>query len=88
MSKNKENNGLSFDDAIIVHNASSHFEGVDVEYNLISQKYGNREIDWKLKKQTLVERAGKFFDQIEIILKNGLEISLYFDITEFFGKGL
>jgi hypothetical protein len=88
MSKNNENNGLSFDDAVIINNASTHFEGIDAEYNFISKKYGNREVDWKLKKQTLIEQAGRFFDQIEIILKNGLEISLYFDITEFFGKGL
>jgi hypothetical protein len=79
--------GTSIDKAIVIKTSVSHFEGIDVEYKIISEKYGKKGVEWNLKQQRLLQNQGHYYDMIEITLKNGSEVALYFDITDFFGKG-
>jgi hypothetical protein len=87
LESNNSRLGTSIDNAIIIKNSVSHFEGIDAEYRVISEKYGEKGVDWNLKQQRLLYNKNKYYDMIEITLKNGSEIALYFDITDFFGKG-
>lgn len=74
--------GTSLDDAIIISDCS-HFEGVDQEYIVLKKRFGN----YKLIRQTLIEESGKVYDLLEIQLEDGGKTEVYFEITDFFGKG-
>jgi hypothetical protein len=75
-------NGSSFDDAIIISDCS-HLEGIDQEYIVLKQRFGN----YKLIKQSLIEESGKVYDFLEIQLEDGSKVEVYFEITDFFGIG-
>lgn len=75
-------NGTCFDDAIIITDCSN-IEGVDQEYIELRKRFGH----YKLIRQTLIENNGKFYDILEIELENGVKSEIYFEITNFFGKG-
>jgi len=81
------NEGFSIDDAIVITGAEGSFDGVDAEYKYLVQRFGEKSVDWTLKMQVLHENEGKAYDQMQIIdIKEQREFSIFFDITEFFGK--
>ena len=83
------NNGFSMDDAIVITGATGSYDGVDGEYKYLSQRFGEKNKDWTLKMQVLLEDDGKAFDQMQIIyVREQTEFSIFFDITEFFGKDI
>ena len=75
--------GFSIRDAIIISECSN-FEGVKQEYIEIEKRFGN----YKLIRQTLLEKDEKMYDTLELELQDGKTINIYFDITDFLGKGL
>lgn len=80
------NAGLSQDDAIVIMNAVNDSEGVDAEYYYLEQRYGERPEDWDLISQDLLDQGGMLYDQMDLMLSNGSSVTIYFDITDFFGK--
>jgi hypothetical protein len=46
---------------------------------------GQRDVDWFLEKQELVSDEERFYDKMDIELADKNRITVYFDITEFFG---
>lgn len=87
MIKYSGHEGKSIKDAIIISDVDNHFEGINAEYQYIEHKYGRRGVNWLLIRQELLNENQKVYDRIIIQLTNQTEISLYFDLTEFFGKG-
>ncbi|OLS19777.1 MAG: hypothetical protein HeimC3_43980 [Candidatus Heimdallarchaeota archaeon LC_3] len=87
MSNQPSRNGTSIENAIIIDNTENHFEGVNAEYRHLTAMYGERGVGWILEKQSLIQENGRYYDFIEIKLSHGSVVSLYFDITSFFGKG-
>ncbi len=82
-----DNSGLSVDDAIKITGAQSSFDGVGAEYEYIQMRFGEKGRDWTLKLQALVEDGEKVFDRLDLVLiKEKKEISLFFDISDFFGR--
>ena len=75
--------GFSIRDAIIISECSN-FEGVKQEYIEIEKRFGN----YKLIRQTLLEKDEKMYDTLELELQDGKTINIYFDITDFLGKDL
>jgi len=75
-------NGKSFEDAIIISDCSN-IEGVNQEYIELKKRFGN----YRLIKQSLIQNDGKIYDLMEIQLEDGTITLVYFDITNFFGKG-
>jgi hypothetical protein len=76
-----ENDGSSFEKAIVIKE-KTEMAGVDAEYAWIRQNYpGSR-----LKEQYLINKKNKSYDVIEIITSDDTEKSIYFDISNFFGK--
>ncbi|MFX0032916.1 MAG: hypothetical protein ACFE8E_10930 [Candidatus Hodarchaeota archaeon] len=75
-------NGTSYEDAIIISDCSN-IEGVEQEYIELRKRFGN----YRLIKQSLIQNNGKVYDLLEIELEDGTITSVYFDITNFFGKG-
>ena len=78
-------NGESIDTAIIV-DASNTMIGVPAEYQYIIDKHGQKDINWSLESQSVMEKDGRNYDRINIKLNNGNSKCYYFDITQFYGK--
>ena len=77
--------GSSVKDPIIVSDVKTHFEAVDAEYAYLSQRFGRKGTHWKLLLQSLLGTDGKQIDKIDIELSNGQSVTLFFDITKYFG---
>lgn len=76
-----ERDGSSFEKAIIVEKNNS-MDGIAAEYAWIRNQYpGSKSLG-----QSLVFHKKKPFDIIKIITEEGIEKSIYFDISKFFGK--
>jgi hypothetical protein len=73
--------GSTIDDAIIISDCNNT-EGVHQEYVEVRKRFG----EYRLIRQVLLEQGDKMYDKLELELKNGEKIELYFDITPFFGK--
>ncbi|MHA2247590.1 MAG: hypothetical protein ACXADY_21760 [Candidatus Hodarchaeales archaeon] len=82
----EEKEGNSMEEAIVIANVG-HFEGLDVEYQYLEKLFGKRGIDWKLIQQTLLSEGNKIYDKIELELVDQTSVTIYFDITAFYGKG-
>ena len=74
--------GFSFKEAIIISDCSN-LEGVEQEYVEVRKRLGN----YQLIRQSLQDQSDRMYDVLELKLEDGREITFYFDITDFFGKG-
>jgi hypothetical protein len=78
---NISHDGSSFEKAIII-NEKSEFKGIEAEYAWLRKNYPG----YKSKQQSLLSHDGKSYDRLDIITSDGEEKSIYFDISNFFGK--
>lgn len=78
--------GLSTDDPIVISDVADNLDAVKSEYEFLESQYGRRGITWTLELQTLLEHKGRMMDRMDIKLKSGERVSLYFDITKYFGQ--
>jgi hypothetical protein len=79
--------GDSREDAIVIKNAENHRAGIDAQYLYLQERFGERDIHWKLFMQALL-KGEKRIDWLVIRFIDGTTKSIYFDVSEFFGKGL
>lgn len=77
--------GSSIGSAILI-NVTDRWMGVPAEYDYIQSLYGVRRKDWNLIKQMLQFNNSRSYDILEIELSSGDKKTLYFDITNFYGK--
>ncbi len=73
--------GTSFENAIIMKEKSEN-EGVKAEYTWLRANYPG----YKLKQQGLNFHKEKAYDVLDILTTEGKEKSIYFDISNFYGK--
>jgi hypothetical protein len=79
--------GKSIENLILIKNAENELNGVASEYAYISKIYGEKTINWKLLNQATSNFNKRKLDIITIqTIPQNETISLYFDITEFYGK--
>jgi len=74
--------GSSIEQAVIVKNAKNEEEGVDAEAKWIRKIHPG----WRKGNQALLNKNGKSYDRIEYATPDGRTQTIFFDITEFFGK--
>ncbi|MBN2464600.1 hypothetical protein JXD38_03120 [candidate division WOR-3 bacterium] len=72
--------------AVAIHGAKDSIVGIGAEYVYLSHKFGWRGRDWTLELQAAGETDGRRWDKMVVKLADGTMKTLYFDITEFFGK--
>ena len=73
--------GLSCNSAIVI-NATTERTGIAEENAWISENYpGAKKVG-----QSLMTCNGKTADQVDVETANGRKVSIYFDISNFFGK--
>ena len=73
--------GSNYENAIVIK-AKNETAGVAAEYKWLREKYPGH----KLIQQSLSSEGKKHYDIMKIQTKDGEEKSIYFDITNFFGK--
>ncbi len=82
-----ENTGQSPDEAIVILDAQTTSEGIAAEYSHLETLFGRQNVDWRLKRQALAQVAGRRYDVMMVEISPTDTRSIYFDITDFFGKG-
>jgi len=73
--------GSSIEKAVIIK-APNNFIGVRAEYDWIKKNHPN----WQLKEQSLLNVRSKVYDKMVFQTPQGQPATIYFDITDFFGK--
>ena len=79
--------GSTIETAVII-NTDSYAIGVPAEYEYIKNIHGVHGEDYSLLKQSLSFVNENSYDEILIKLKNGEEISYFFNISQFFGTDI
>ena len=74
--------GLSLEDAIILDGVSGEIDGVGAEHLYTDQ----HQPGWTWRRQALVHNGGRVYDVIDLSGPAGETKSIYFDITDWFGK--
>jgi hypothetical protein len=77
--------GSTIDKAVVI-NVESTSIGIPAEYEYISKLYGQQNVGWTVIRQSLMVHDVNHYDVLLIKLSNGDEKSIYFDITQFYGK--
>lgn len=75
-------NGSSIEQAVIIKHAKNEEEGVGAEAKWIKKVHPG----WRKGDQALLGEKEKSFDRIEYTMPDGKKKTIFFDITEFFGK--
>ncbi|MBE15460.1 MAG: hypothetical protein ABNH00_13605 [Dokdonia sp.] len=79
--------GSSLVRAVIIKNAKNGYQGIQAQSLYIENRYGIRNLDWRMKSQELKQERNKTFDKITIErIAAQKEAVIYFDISEFYGK--
>ena len=73
--------GSSFEKSVVIHGATEQ-TGVDAEYAYLAKHYPG----YRRGKQTLGSHENRQFDILEFTKADGKKLTIFFDITEFFGK--
>jgi hypothetical protein len=74
--------GSSYGTAIVLEGAKNEMSGIEAEHSYIVTHYPG----WRQREQALLDHDGRIYDRIEIVGPKGETKSLYFDITDWFGK--
>jgi hypothetical protein len=74
-------NGSSFETAIVI-NETSESAGIRAEYRWIKEHYSG----YKVKRQSQPNYRKRPYDVIQIQFSDDRAVSVYFDISHFYGK--
>jgi hypothetical protein len=80
-------NGDSIEGAIIIRGAKSDLMGTWAEFHWLTERFGQKGSEWHLISHSHGQMRGKDIDTMVIQLSAGAQKTIYFDITESFGKG-
>ena len=80
--------GSSEDNAIVIQNAENEKDGVDTEYELVAKYFGVEDGDWGIVDQSFIQNdiTWKCYDILYIENREGKQYTIFFDMTDFFGK--
>jgi hypothetical protein len=74
--------GTSMEQAVFIKNAKDEMEGVEAESKWIQKMHPG----WRKGEQRLLNKNGRVYDEIDYLTASNETKTIYFDITEFFGK--
>ena len=74
--------GSSYQQAVVIKGAEDEKAGIAAERAWLEQRYPG----FQKGRQSLVHSGGRLYDLIEFTTADGQKKSVYFDITDFFGK--
>ena len=76
-----ENTLPSFENTVVINETTTP-EGMEAEYAWLEERYP----DFMLIEQSVVRHEGTPYDKIDFETADGDEMTVYFDISNFFGK--
>jgi hypothetical protein len=74
--------GASMETAIVLEGATNTFNGIAAEHAYAQKHYPG----WRWQTQGLMSNGGRHYDVIQMIGPKGETKTIYFDITDWFGK--
>lgn len=74
------------ENAVVILGAPDSVEGISAEYSYLEKQFGRQNDDWMLTRQSVLQQNGKVYDRMDLDLKDGTKKTVFFDISEFFGK--
>ena len=74
--------GLAVEDSVVLEGVSGELDGVAAEHVHTDKHYPA----WTWRTQALMRNGGRVYDVIEMSGPGGETKSIYFDITDWFGK--
>ena len=74
--------GSSVEKAVIIKGAKESQAGIRAEYGYLKKAFPG----YKLRQQSLQAKGGKKYDVLAITTKEGKDLDVFFDISDFFGK--
>jgi hypothetical protein len=77
--------GLSPLDPVIVRGANYDMEGTWAEFAWLIQRYGQKDVDWRLVSHSTGSLGDRHIDTIVLQRPHDQELTHYFDVTESFG---
>ena len=72
--------------AVVISGALNSIQGIAAEYDYLRQKFGRQNVAWNLIRQGILQQGDKVYDRMDLDLKDGGRKTVFFDISEFFGK--
>ncbi len=78
----KGGDGTSKEQAIIIVGAESEVEGVDAEYDYLDSNF----VEYEFLLQVFLGEPDKQYDLLKILLPDGTEREIWFEITDFYGR--
>jgi hypothetical protein len=78
--------GDSLQSAIVIKKTPKGFSAAGAELLFLTQRFGERGTGWTLKHQDLLQVDSKTYDTYTVVLADGSERSLFFDITEWLSR--
>jgi hypothetical protein len=74
--------GDSVHTAIVIKKTPKGLSAAGAEHLLLVQRYGHQGETWQLARQDFIKQGGRVFDVFHIVLSDGAERDLYFDVTD------
>jgi hypothetical protein len=78
--------GESAQNPIIISNARFDLEGTAAEFAWLIRRFGTMGVDWRVRSHGGAARDDRKIDRVVIAVRDGEERSVFFDVTESFGK--
>ena len=78
--------GDTLQTAIAIKKTPRGLSAEGAEYMLLGKWFGERGKDWTLKRQAMLQVEGKTYDAYDVVLADGSERCLYFDVTEWLSR--
>jgi hypothetical protein len=72
--------------AIFIKRAPKGTSAVDAEHMYLTQRFGRYGRAWQLKIRELVHEEARAYDLLRIVLADGDERTLYFDVTDWLAR--
>jgi hypothetical protein len=78
--------GDTLQTAIVIKKTPRGLSAAGAEYMLLNKWFGVRQADWTLKRQEMLQVEGRTYDTYEVVLTDGSEKRLFFDVTEWLSR--
>ena len=78
--------GDTLQTAIVIKKTPRGLSAAGAEYMLLRKWFGERDTSWTMKRQEMLQVEGRTYDCYEVVLANGSEKRLFFDVSEWLSR--
>jgi hypothetical protein len=78
--------GDSLQTAIVIKKTPRGLSAAGAETMLLGKWFGERGTNWTMKRQEMLQVDGRTYDTYSVVLTDGSERRMYFDVTEWLAR--